>query len=110
MPHGNGTLKETDWNPNALAGGPKILRKEDVVFYLNDETQKKIWKCDIEAPNYPQATPIKDGQHVYALTYRGFLLFVSEKNGKLLLKRDLVSEYDLVELFYGFTGSPVIDG
>jgi hypothetical protein len=26
------------------------------------------------------------------------------------LKRDLVSEHDLVELFNGFTGSPVIEG
>ena len=68
-PNGDGISMETDWNPEALAGGPKILWKADIgsgysnvaiednrlytmgrkegknqVLCLNAKTGRKIWR------------------------------------------------------------------
>ena len=69
-PNGDGISQETDWNPEALAGGLKILWKtnvelgssnivirgehlyvignnfsgDDIVFCLNVETGKEVWR------------------------------------------------------------------
>jgi len=132
-PDGNGISTETNWDPEALAGGAKILWKADVgvgyssvaikdnrlytmglkgVHCLNAETGKEIWQHSYESIGEvgPQSTPTIDGKFVYALSKEGILLCLKAKNGKLQWKKDLVSEYDVVKPFYEFAGSPVIEG
>jgi outer membrane protein assembly factor BamB len=125
---------ETDWNPEALAGGPKILWKANVgmghsnvsikdnhlytmgvtrdgntVVCLNAETGQEIWS-NSESFGELYTTPTIDGKYVYTLSGRGILYCLKAKNGKVRWKRDLISEYDVVKPTYGFGGSPVIEG
>lgn len=129
-PTGDGIYYETDWNPAALADGPKILCKADVgeghsnvaikdnrlyttgmmgIVCLNAETGEEIWLHEIRTIG-PMATPAIDGKYLYALTERGILMCLAAKNGKLRWQKDLPSEYDVEKLPYGFNTSPVIDG
>jgi outer membrane protein assembly factor BamB len=134
-PNGNGISMETDWNPEALAGNPKILWKvdlgfgysnvaikdnrlyttgnmgrENIVYCLTADTGEEIWRYSFEEKyQEPQATPTIDGKFVYALSKNGILLCLKAKNGKLRWKKDLVSEYGAVKPYYGFAASPVIE-
>lgn len=133
-PNANWISQETDWNPNALAGGPRVLWKADVgigysnvaikdnrlytmgllednnvVFCLNAETGKTIWKYSFESMDDSQSTPTVDGGSVYTLSKEGILLCLNAQNGKLRWKKDIVSDCGAVEPFYGFAGSLVIE-
>jgi hypothetical protein len=117
-PNGDGISMETDWNPEALAEGPKILwkmdvgvgysnvaiednrlytigmgqnRKENVVSCLNTDNGEVIWQYSFESFYIPQSTPTIDGKYVYALSYGGLLLCLNAKNGKLQWEKDLVN-------------------
>ena len=130
-PNGDGISLETDWDPKALAGGPKILWKANVglgyanvvirdnrlyaigsigVVCLNAETGEQIWLFDDKDIFDPQPTPTIDGNSVYVLSNKGILWRLNAKNGKVRWKKDLISEYDVTKPFYKFAGSPVIDG
>jgi outer membrane protein assembly factor BamB len=137
-PDGNGISKETGWNPQALAGGPRILwkanvgsgysnvairgnrlytmgflkkKKGTVVFCLWADTGKRIWQSLFPCKfDFPQSTPTTDGTSVYALSNEGILLCLNAQNGKLRWKKDLVSEYGAVKPYYRFAGSPVVEG
>ena len=133
-PNGDGISTETDWDPKALADGPKILWKANVglgysnvvirdnrlytigqtkegvtVFCLNAETGREIWRHSLGRRD-PQSTPTIDGNSVYVLSNKGIICCLNAKNGKLRWRKDLVSEYDITKPFYGFAASPVIEG
>ena len=134
-PNGNGISMETDWDPEALAGGPKILWKVDVgrghsnvaikdnrlytmgmeeVYCFDADTGEEIWRYSDERFSSPQSTPTTDGKYIYALSKNtsldGILLCLKVKNGKLRWKRDLVKEYKTEKISHGYSGSPVIEG
>jgi outer membrane protein assembly factor BamB len=136
-PNGDGISMETDWNPEALAEGPKILwkmdvgvgysnvaiednrlytigmgqnRKENVVSCLNTDNGEVIWQYSFESFYIPQSTPTIDGKYVYALSYGGLLLCLNAKNGKLQWEKDLVNDFESPLPRYGFAPSPVIEG
>jgi hypothetical protein len=135
-PNGDGISWETDWDPNALAGGPKILWKVNVgtghsnfaikdnrlytmgrterkavMYCLNAYTGEEIWRRTFEQSfAEPNTTPTIDGKYVYALSSKGILYCLKSKNGKVRWETDLTAEYDVVEPTYGFGGSPVIEG
>jgi outer membrane protein assembly factor BamB len=134
-PNGDGISLETDWDPKALAGGPKILWKVDVgmgysnvvikdnrlytmgrkssesiVFCLNAETGEEIWQYSFENVQDPQSTPTIEGKYIYALGKEGILLCLKAKNGKRRWVKDLVNEYAARAPYYGFAGSPVVAG
>jgi outer membrane protein assembly factor BamB len=113
-PNGDGISMETEWNPEALSGGPNILWKVDVgmgfpnvaiknnrlytigskgVVCLNAESGAEVWRfSDIRFSN-PQSTPTIDGKYVYGIKSSGLLFCLKAKNGELRWKRDLVREY-----------------
>jgi outer membrane protein assembly factor BamB len=129
---------ESDWDPDALAGGPNILwsvdlgkghsnvaikdnylftmgfqDRENFVYCLNAETGEEIWRYSYESRSGtfgPQPTPIVEDKYVYALNIEGVLMCLKVKNGKRRWVKDLVNEYDVVEPYYAFSGSPVIEG
>ncbi len=135
-PNGDGISIETDWNPEALAGGPKILWKvnvgvghsnvairdnrlytmgkvgsENVIFCLNADTGEEIWRHSLkEKYQESQSTPTIDGKYVYAITYEGIIVCLKAKNGKLQWKKDLVNDFESPKSRFGFAPSPVIEG
>ena len=137
-PNGDGISNETDWNPEALAGGPKILWKVDIgaghsnvaikdnrlytmaqdgnkniVYCLNARNGKEIWRYTYEcgySAYGPQATPVIDGKYVYILSTNGDLLCFKAKNGEVRWKKNIVDEFRVEKLKYGYAQSPVIDG
>ena len=136
-PNGDGISMETEWNAEALSGGPKILWKVDaglghsnvaikdnrlytmgigikerkaVIYCLNADTGEEIWRRPLEETYRDiYTTPTIEGKYLYALSSEGVLFCLKSKNGKVLWERDLISEYDVVRPRYGFGGSPVIE-
>lgn len=133
-PNGDGISLETQWNPEALVGGPQILWKTDIgwghsnvaikdtrlytmgtkggktfVYCLSAETGELIWQNLSGIHSEPNTTPTIDDKNVYALGRDGLLLCINTKNGKIRWKRDLISEDDVVRPQYGVGGSPVIE-
>jgi len=134
-PNGDGISTETDWNPEALAGSPKILWKvniglghsnvaikanrlytmgqrgrENIIYCFNAETGEEIWKHSFECFQDPQSTPNLDNKYVYALSKDGILLCLTAKNGKVQWQKDIVDEYNVEIPGYGIAGSPIIEG
>jgi outer membrane protein assembly factor BamB len=135
-PNGDGISLETDWNPEALSGGPKILWKVDVgvgysnvaiednrlyaiglkkakdhILCLNAENGREIWRYSFESRFLePQSTPIVDGNRVYGLGAEGTLVCLKTKNGKVQWEKDLGHEFDARSTTMGWATSPVVDG
>ena len=136
-PNGDGISTETDWDPMALAQGPKTVWKNEVgigysnvvinnnhlytmgrkekvtiVFCFNTDTGREIWHYSfaLESIEEPQSTPTTEGEFIYALNYSGILACLKIKNGKVQWVKDLVKEYKVVRPLYGFSGSPVVEG
>ena len=133
-PDGNGQSRETDWDPAAIAN-PKILWNEDIgfgysnvviqngrlytagrkpgaviVYCLDAATGKHLWKRSLVLPEEPSATPTIEGDSLFMLTKEGYLYCIKTRSGKQRWRRDLVYDYGAVKPFYGFAGSPVVDG
>jgi outer membrane protein assembly factor BamB len=79
------------------------------VYCLNAETGKEIWKSSFETSDELRSTPAIDGESVYAFSTEGVLLCLKSKNGRLIWKKDLVKEYDVVTPYYGFAASPAVE-
>ncbi len=136
-PQGDGISMEVNWDPQALAAGPKILWTADVgtsysnvaiqdnrlftmghaerkvwVYCFEADSGKSIWRYSFpkEERLDPQSTPTLDRGRVYALGRDGTLVCLSMDSGELQWKKSLVSELGAVAPYYGFSGSPVIDG
>lgn len=136
-PNGDGISMETEWDPEALKGGPRILWTADIgrgysniaikdnllvtmgivdqqdhVFCLNAATGVENWRYSFESLSFfgPQSTPAIDGKQVYALATYGTLLCLDVEDGTLRWEKHLVGDYDAREPQYGFSASPVIDG
>lgn len=133
-PDGNWISQETGWNPLALSD-PRVLWKTDVgigysnitikdnrlytmglvaddnvVYCLNPDRGKIIWRYSFPASDETQATPTIDEASVYALSKDGLIVCLNAKNGKLRWKKDLVGDCGAVKPYYGFAGPPVIEG
>jgi outer membrane protein assembly factor BamB len=126
---------EKEWNPKALAKGPKILWKVvvgtghssivinnnrlytmggkgtvNVLYCINAETGDEIWQSSFEVPYQdPQSTPVTDGKYVIGLSSNGRLICLKAKNGKIIWEKDLVGDYQVEKIDYGYSGSPVIE-
>ena len=137
-PNGDGISTETDWDPAALAKGPKILWKaslgtsganvaikgkylyttggdprNDTIFCLNAENGKIKWKYSYECKNKSYgapATPTIDGERVYTLSAEGHVHCLDARNGKVQWLTHIVEELNTVRPLYGFAASPVVEG
>ena len=139
-PNGDGISMETDWDPEALAGGPKILwktnvgmgfsniaikgkyiytmghnnrEKEDSVYCLNVDSGEEIWRYSYTSKmgsSGAQTTPTIDGKFLYTLSVDGQIFCFKSKNGKVRWKKDLVNDLKSLESEYGFATSPVVEG
>lgn len=138
-PEGNGISAESDWRPQALAGGPKIkwrtslgsglsavsvasrrlytlgnVGASDTVYCLDAETGKLVWKYTYACPlgNFfgPRATPAQDGGLLYTLSRKGDALCLDVETGRVKWSKDLVREFKAQTMDYGLAGSPLIVG
>jgi outer membrane protein assembly factor BamB len=134
-PDGNGISRESEWDAAALSGGPRVSWKTDiglghssviikdnrlytmgqrgrqlVVCCLQADSGKEIWQSAFDGSDYTQSTPAIDDASVYALSTEGVLYCLDIRNGKLRWQKDLVAEYGTIRPFYGFAGSPVVEG
>ena len=135
-PNGDGVSQETGWNPQALAGGPKVLWSRDIgpgysnviiqsnrlytmgltkdgpTFYcMNASSGKVIWRRTLSSGHQePQSTPAIDGDRVYGLMKSGLLVCLRELNGAILWKKDLKKDFNVPNPTCGWATSPVVDG
>ena len=134
----DGVSAETAWAPTALSAGPKILWQAKVgmgfsslsiqgnslytmgsdishsfVYCLDANVGKQIWKATYECRQGtygPQSTPTVSGGLIFTLSTEGHLHCLDARTGKLLWARHLVKDFKVVRPYYGFAGSPVIEG
>ena len=133
-PDGNGLSKETEWDPASIAieriawtadigmGYSNIViqdgrlysigrtREGPKVSCLDAVTGKLRWERIFATSLPPQATPAVDGRPSFGLTNEGSLFAFDARTGKQRWERDLVGEYGAVKPYYGFGGSPMVDG
>jgi outer membrane protein assembly factor BamB len=138
-PKGDGISPETDWNPKALANGPKIVWKKnvgmgfssvaiagpflytmgnvkgkDIVYCLDVETGNVKWQfaysCDLGQYPGPRATPTVDGSSVYTLSQEGDLHCLEASNGKVKWRVNIEEAFKVSSPTWGFAGSPVVEG
>ena len=58
----------------------------------------------------PQTTPTIDGKYLYTLSVDGKVFCFKAKNGKVRWETNMVEEHGVQTPFYGFAGSPIVDG
>jgi outer membrane protein assembly factor BamB len=134
-PNRDGISTETDWDSEALAGGPKVLwhvnigmghsnvaiaggrlytialnKDGECVLALDAETGEEIWRYDTGKRKMPQATPTIDGKYVYALSYDGVLISSKARSGRLVWSRDLIEDFEAPWEAYGYGTSPAVEG
>jgi outer membrane protein assembly factor BamB len=135
-PDGTGISTEKGWKPQALSAG-KIKWKAslgkghscmsvaakrlytmgnpgstDVVYCLDAETGKEVWKYShpCEQGNFegPRATPVVDGELVYALSRDGHACCLEADTGKVKWEKNLIKDFAAANITWGFAGSPLI--
>jgi len=138
-PEGNGISTETEWNPEALLQGPRIVWKvnvgigysciaikgsslytmgnrkgQDTVYCLDATTGRMVWKysypCSPGQYPGPHATPTVDGSVVYTLSKKGHLFCFSADKGKVQWQRNIVQDFNVRPPTWGLAGSPVVEG
>ncbi|MBI4565252.1 MAG: PQQ-binding-like beta-propeller repeat protein [Planctomycetes bacterium] len=138
-PDGTGISKETEWDPQALAKGPKVKWKVnvgeghscvsiadkrlytlgnknnvDVIYCVDAETGKEVWHHTYPSKkgNYPgpRSTPALDGDFVYTMSRDGLALCLDAKTGKVKWQVDLLSEHGGSHITWGLAGSPLVVG
>ena len=137
-PNGDGISAETDWNPQALANGPKILwetsvgfgasnvairgkylytmggdARNDAILCVEAETGEMIWKYSYECRDKSYgapSTPAVDGESVYTLSPEGHVHCLDALSGKVRWLTHIVKECKAVRPTYGFAASPVVEG
>ena len=77
---------------------------------LDDKTGTEIWSTPIKDIGDPEGTPTIDGDHVFAITYNGFLVCVETATGHIVWQKDLVSDFGGTVPKWGYSESPLVDG
>lgn len=90
----------------------------DYVVSLDANSGAEEWRVRIDSTyighhgshNGPISTPIINDGKVYALGPKGHLLVIDLATGKKVWAKNLRSDHEAVEPFYGFSTSPLIHG
>lgn len=84
----------------------------------NSETGAELWKYDIPADysdmlgynNGPRATPVVDGERVYAISPEGQLHCVRVEDGQRVWSVDTTAAFGVVKNFFGVGSTPIVFG
>lgn len=77
---------------------------------------KHVWKKDYgpehSGNGYPgtRTTPTVDGEHLYLVSSMGKAVALKTKDGSLAWEVDLVERFGAVNLYFGISESPLVDG
>lgn len=97
-------------------GGRDQLEGTERVICLDAETGKELWvhaygrPYNISYASGPRATPMVDGDRVYALGAEGDLLCLSVKDGRVLWSKSLPKEYKTETPIWGHAAHPLVRG
>ncbi len=120
-PNHDGVSTETDWNPEALKGGTKVLwtvdigagysniavangricavgiaRSNSVVSCLDTATGKAIWSNGaLGSIGFGDSTPAVDGDRMYGLSTFGVLFCLDAATGTLKWRKSLPDDYNV---------------
>ena len=91
---------------------------EEIVECLNALTGETIWRheysSDFSDPygynNGPRCSPVLSGNRCYTLGAGGKLVCLQLSDGNLVWQRDLRSEFDVPDGFFGVGCSPILEG
>lgn len=92
---------------------------EEVVWALDATSGKAVWTTRIGAPRLadpggrgagPRSTPTVDGDRLYALGVSGDLVCLETAAGKLLWRKNLVTDFGGSIPSWGYSESPLVDG
>jgi len=137
-PNHDGVSTETDWNPEALKDGAKVLWTTDVGFgysniaivrgrifavgmrkgsytasCLDAATGATIWSTDaLGSIGFGDSTPAVDGDRMYGLSHQGVLFCLDAATGAVRWRKSLPEDYNVVPMagiWYGWATSPLVD-
>ena len=92
------------------------LKGEERLVVLDAKTGEEKWvhkyDCDynISYPAGPRCTPTVDGEHVYILGSEGDFRCLKTKNGDLVWKKNLKTDFGVEAPLWGFSSHPLVDG
>ncbi len=84
----------------------------------NSENGKELWSFTYDSDyqdlygysNGPRCYPVVDGARVYILGPEGLLHCINIVNGKVIWKINTVTDFNVVQNFFGVGSTPTIDG
>jgi len=98
---------------NPITSGNTTIDK-DIVICLDNRTGKKIWlyayPCDRGVYPGPMSTPVVDGTCLYTISRKGHLFCFNALNGKVVWKKNIITDGLSQSLNSEFSFSPVIEG
>jgi outer membrane protein assembly factor BamB len=116
----NGRVYVTDFQTDKTfvnnAGARTKLDGSERILCLDAEDGKVIWKheypCtyEISFPGGPRSTPTVHDGKVYTLGAEGHLVCLDAVRGTPVWSRELKKVYNVKLPFWGYSGSPLIDG
>ncbi len=91
---------------------------EEIVECLKPETGERYWSFRYTSRfedrygynDGPRASPVIDGDHVYAYGAEGTLHCLRLGTGRLVWKRDIAGEFSVPQDFFGVATTPVVSG
>lgn len=94
------------------------IENEEIVECMNASTGKTLWKhaypSDFRDPygynNGPRCSPILTTEHCYTLGAKGMLLCLKIDSGVVVWQRDLKSDYNIPDGFFGVGATPILEG
>ena len=92
------------------------LKGEERLVVLDAKTGQEKWvhkyDCDynISYPAGPRCTPTVDGEHVYILGSEGDFRCLKTKDGDVVWKKNLKTDFGVEAPLWGFSSHPLVDG
>ncbi|MBN2001152.1 PQQ-like beta-propeller repeat protein [candidate division KSB1 bacterium] len=84
----------------------------DVVYCLEPQTGKEIWRYSYSCPRGqypgPRAMPVVNGSRVYTLSRDGHVFCFKAADGSVLWKRHLREDFGCESITWGFAGAPLV--
>jgi len=114
--------KGTGYSSPAVAGERLVflhrVGSEEILECLHPETGARYWKFSYPTQfsdrygynNGPRASPVIDGDRVYAIGAEGKLHCLKLETGQLHWKRDVAAEFKVPQDFFGVASTPLIEG
>ena len=89
---------------------------KDTIYCLDTKTGREIWThpflASLNPLRYeggPNATPTVDGKRLYCFAREGDIFCFNAADGEILWQKNMIKDFGLQKLEYGYSSSPVIE-